>query len=133
FKMTDEELRHIISEYTKEAGVRQLERVLAKLMRKVIQLLLKTPTNSSIQITPELIKEWLGHATFKKTSLNAAQERIGLATGLAWTELGGDVLEIEATALVGKGNISLTGQLGDVMQESAHAAISYIRSRATTL
>lgn len=133
FKITDEELRHIISEYTKEAGVRQLERVLAKLMRKVIQILLKTPTNSSIHITPDLIKEWLGHATFKKTSLNAAQERIGLATGLAWTELGGDVLEIEATALVGKGNISLTGQLGDVMQESAHAAISYIRSRATSL
>lgn len=133
FKITDELIRHIISEYTKEAGVRQLERVLAKLMRKVIQTLLKNPTNSSIHITPSLVKEWLGYATFKKTSLNTSQERIGLATGLAWTELGGDVLEIEATALVGKGNIALTGQLGDVMQESAHAAISYIRSRATTL
>lgn len=133
FKITDDVIKHIISEYTKEAGVRQLERVLAKLMRKVIQSLLKNPQAPTMHITLQVVKEWLGYATFKKTSLNTSQERIGLATGLAWTELGGDVLEIEASALAGKGNMALTGQLGDVMQESAHAALSYIRSRATAL
>jgi len=132
FKLADNILKHIIAEYTKEAGVRQLERVIAKLMRKVIQVLLKDPKSFAV-IDEKRIRDWLGNATFKKTSLNAAQQRIGLATGLAWTELGGDILEIEASALPGKGNVTLTGQLGDVMQESAHAAISYIRSRALAL
>lgn len=133
FKISDDVLKFLISEYTKEAGVRQLERVVAKLMRKVIQVILKAPDTSTVHVTAALVKEWLGHPTFRKTSLNNSRERVGLATGLAWTELGGDVLEIEASALPGKGNVTLTGQLGDVMQESAHAAISYIRSRATSL
>ena len=84
-------------------------------------------------ITPELVKEWLGNIKYKKTDLQVGTAKIGLATGLAWTELGGDVLEIEATVMPGKGSINLTGQLGDVMQESAHAALSYIRSRAADL
>lgn len=119
----------IISEYTKEAGVRQLERTIAKLMRKVIQILLKDKKRKGVTITPELIKEWLGHPKFKKTSLNEKKNRVGLATGLAWTELGGDLLEIETSAIPGKGGMTLTGQLGEVMQESAQAALSYIRSR----
>lgn len=119
----------IISEYTKEAGVRQLERVVAKLMRKAIQVLLKDKKRKKIVVTPELVKEWLGHPKYKKTSLNEKKDRIGLATGLAWTELGGDLLEIETSALPGKGGMTLTGQLGEVMQESAQAALSYIRSR----
>lgn len=133
FKIAGSELRVIINEYTKEAGVRQLERTLAKLMRKAIQVLLKDKNTATITITDKLIKEWLGNSKFKKTSLSLKTERIGLATGLAWTEVGGDVLEIETTVLNGKGGLTLTGQLGDVMQESAHAALSYIRSRAAEL
>ncbi len=130
FILPDPLLKRVISEYTKEAGVRQLERVIAKLMRKSIQILLKGSDCKPITITDELLKEWLGSPKFKKTTLDAQAEKIGVVTGLAWTDLGGDVLEIEATTVPGKGNITLTGQLGDVMEESAHAALSYIRARA---
>lgn len=133
FKLKNDEINFIISEYTKEAGVRQLERVIAKLMRKTIQVLLKNKKTKNVAITKELIKEWLGNPVFKKTSLNKRNNRIGLATGLAWTEIGGDVLEIETTVLTGKGGMTLTGQLGEVMQESAQAALSYIRSRTKQL
>lgn len=133
FIITEPILRLIITQYTKEAGVRQLERTLAKLMRKTIQELLKDSSTPSITINESLIKEWLGNPKFKKTSLNIKKEKIGIVTGLAWTELGGDVLEIETSVLPGKGGLTLTGQLGDVMQESAHAALSYIRTRATQL
>ncbi len=133
FTLPDDILKKIISEYTKEAGVRQLERVIAKLMRKSIQILLKNPKTKSVTVSTELLKEWLGHPRFKKTVLDTEADRIGLATGLAWTEVGGDILEIEVTVLPGKGGLTLTGQLGEVMQESAHAALSYIRSRAEKL
>ena len=132
FKLPKPLLMKIINEYSKEAGVRQLERIIAKLMRKSIQILLKDPSIKSVTVTRELLKEWLGHPRYKKTTLDMG-ERIGLATGLAWTEVGGDILEIETTVLPGKGGLTLTGQLGDVMQESAHAALSYIRSRASKL
>lgn len=133
FQISDALLKEIINEYTKEAGVRQLERIITKLMRKTIQVLLQDKSKKCVEMTHALLLEWLGHSHFKKTSLNTQKERIGLATGLAWTEIGGDVLEIETSILAGKGNVTLTGQLGDVMQESAHAAISYIRSRAKEL
>jgi ATP-dependent Lon protease len=133
FKIKPDVMHDIIAHYTKEAGVRQLERIIAKLMRKTIQLLLKDKDIKSIIITPERVKEWLGYPKYKKTSLSSKQNRIGLATGLAWTEVGGDLLEIETTAIAGKGGLTLTGQLGEVMQESAHAALSYIRSRAAEL
>ncbi|MBA3954509.1 endopeptidase La [Candidatus Dependentiae bacterium] len=133
FKLPVDILSKIISQYTKESGVRQLERVIAKLMRKAIQILLKQTKQKSVTVTEELIKEWLGYPRFKMTSLNLNSDRIGLVTGLAWTEVGGDVLEIEVSVLPGKGALTLTGQLGDVMQESAHAALSYIRSRAKAL
>ncbi len=132
FKMSDEMISLIISQYTKEAGVRQLERTLAKIMRKGIQILLKDKTKKSVTVTQELIKEWLGHPPFKQTRLEQ-ESKTGLATGLAWTELGGDVLETEVSVLPGKGGFTLTGQLGEVMQESAHAALSYIRSRVADL
>ncbi len=132
-KMSDEVLNTLIVEYTKEAGVRQLERLLAKLMRKAIQVFLKEKKRKSVTITTDLMKEWLGNVTYKKTSLNKTKERIGLATGLAWTEVGGDVLDIETSVLPGKGGVTLTGQLGDVMQESAQAGMSYIRSRSKEL
>ena len=133
FKLPDDILKKVISEYTKEAGVRQLERIIAKMMRKTIQILLKDPAEKSVTVSQELLKEWLGHPQYKKTVLDIGADRIGLATGLAWTEVGGDILEIEVTVLPGKGGLTLTGQLGDVMQESAHAALSYIRSRAESL
>ncbi|MGB8367501.1 MAG: S16 family serine protease, partial [Candidatus Babeliales bacterium] len=133
FKINDILLRTLIDDYTREAGVRQLERLTTKLMRKTIQELLQDKNKKSVNITKELLQEWLGHPSFKKTSLNKKKERIGLATGLAWTEVGGDVLEIETAALSGKGGLTLTGQLGEIMQESAQAALSYIRSRAAEL
>jgi ATP-dependent Lon protease len=133
FKLPLASLQLLIDEYTKEAGVRQLDRLIAKLMRKVIQKILEDKTVKSVPLTPEKIKEWLGHSLFKKTSLNTTNKRIGLAIGLAWTEVGGDVLEIETAQLPGKGTVNLTGQLGEIMQESAHAALSYIRSRAKLL
>jgi len=133
FKLPTDMLRIVIAQYTKEAGVRQLERVITKLMRKTIQLLLKEKTVKAVTIDEAKIKEWLGYPTSRKTSLSTKTEKIGIATGLAWTEVGGDVLEIETTVISGKGGMTLTGQLGDVMQESAHAALSYIRSRASEL
>lgn len=131
-KMDDSILRLAIEEYTKEAGVRQLERTIAKIMRKVIQELLKKKSLKTVTVTKELLKEWLGHPPFRRLKLTT-EKNIGLATGLAWTELGGDVLETEISILPGKGSLTLTGQLGEVMQESAHAAVSYIRSRAQEL
>src|SRR5579863_3577383 len=133
FTISDEMILSIIDEYTKEAGVRQLERIIAKLMRKTIQLVLKNEKLKSYTITKPVVLEWLGNSVHKKTSMSQKEERIGLATGLAWTEIGGDVLEIETSVLTGKGGLTLTGQLGDVMQESAQAAMSYIRSRAKDL
>ncbi|MCX5922521.1 MAG: endopeptidase La [Candidatus Dependentiae bacterium] len=133
FKITSDIIRTVVANYTKEAGVRQLERVITKLMRKSIQVLLKEKSVKSVTITDAKIKEWLGHPTFRKTSLSTNQNKIGIATGLAWTEIGGDVLEIETTVISGKGGLTLTGQLGEVMQESAHAALSYIRSRAADI
>jgi len=133
FKLSREQLHNLIDNYTRESGVRQLERVIAKLMRKAIQKLLKNPKLKSVTITDKVVKEWLGNPTFRKTSLNKQAGKTGIATGLAWTEVGGDVLEIETSAISGKGGLTLTGQLGDVMQESAQAALSYIRSRATEL
>ena len=126
-------LKILIDEYTKESGVRQLERILTKLMRKTIQELLEKKKIEKNFLTEQKIREWLGNPPFKKTTLNQTAKRIGLAVGLAWTEVGGDVLEIETAALPGKGSINLTGQLGEVMQESAHAALSYIRSRAKSM
>lgn len=123
----------IINEYTKEAGVRQLERTIAKLIRKTIERFLTTTSRKSITITAELIKEWLGYSKFKPTSLEKESQATGLARGLAWTETGGEILEIETTVFPGKGNLTLTGQLGDVMQESAQASLSYIKSRAQEL
>lgn len=123
-------IKQAITEYTREAGVRQLDRIVAKLMRKSIQEFLKNPDQTFVNITSEKITSWLGHDKIKKTELSKAVHMPGIATGLAWTELGGEVLEIEVNILPGKGNFTLTGQLGEIMQESAQAALSYVRSKA---
>lgn len=132
FKINDATLLKIINEYTQEAGVRQLERVITKLIRKCIQELLHQGEDKIINVTDAKVQTWLGYPKFKKASLNK-DNRVGIATGLAWTELGGDVLEIEVVSLPGKGNFTLTGQLGEVMQESAQAAFSYIKANASRL
>ncbi|MFH1254149.1 MAG: endopeptidase La [bacterium] len=130
--LSDITLKRLIDEYTKEAGVRQLERVIAKILRKSIQSLLKNKKLTSIEITDELIEKWFGAPQFKREE-KRREDTIGLATGLAWTEVGGDVLEVEIAVMKGKGGLTLTGQLGEVMQESAQAAMSYIRSKAKEL
>jgi ATP-dependent Lon protease len=134
FKLNPELLKKIIYDYTKESGVRQLERIIAKLMRKTIQFLLKNKKNTSKPtIDEKTIIDWLGYPKYKKTSTDPNKNTIGITTGLAWTELGGDILEIEASVVPGKGSMTLTGQLGEVMQESAQAALSYIRSKVKEL
>lgn len=130
--ISDTIISMLVEGYTKESGVRQLSRIIAKLIRKSIQEFLKDTKLKTITLTTDHIKEWLGNPPFKKQKLNS-DDTIGLATGLAWTELGGDVLETEVSILPGKGALTLTGQLGEVMQESAQAALSYIRSRAQDL
>lgn len=132
-KLSSELLLQVITEYTKEAGVRQLERLIAKIMRKSIQEFLKDKSLKSVTLTSEILTLWLGQEKYKKTDICKNKDVIGLATGLAWTEMGGDVLEIEVSLLPGKGNLTLTGQLGEVMQESAQTAYSYVRSRAVKL
>ncbi len=128
FSISQELCRKIISQYTKEAGIRSLERIFAKLIRKAIQTILKKET-TQVAMTDALLEEWMGPARYKKTPINT-EKSVGLATGLAWTEVGGDVLEVEVSVVKGKGSMTLTGQLGEVMQESAQAALSYIRARA---
>lgn len=132
-RLSDDVISTVISEYTREAGVRQLDRMAGKLMRKCIQEFLKHGKDAIVTIDKKKVQEWLGYPKFKRTDLSTDGKKIGIATGLAWTELGGDVLEIEVAILPGKGNLTLTGQLGEVMQESAQAAYSYVRARAEQL
>lgn len=132
-KISNPIILQIIQEYTKEAGVRQLERFIGKIMRKSIQEFLIDKDLKQVVVTSEKLTTWLGHDKFKKTELWKKPDVVGIGTGLAWTELGGDVLEIEVSTMPGKGGLTLTGQLGEIMQESAQTAYSYVRSRATKL
>ena len=120
--------------YTREAGVRNLEREIASVLRKLARRMLtgETPAESQENVTGDFVKELLGPTRFRPHALEE-QSEIGLATGLAWTEVGGEVLHIEASLMSGRGNITLTGKLGEVMQESARAALSCVRSRAKLL
>jgi ATP-dependent Lon protease len=129
---TDPALMHIIQHYTREAGVRNLEREIANVCRKVARKVVKEGKQVSVTVTPENVSDFLGVIKFRDT-LAEKKNEIGLATGLAWTEVGGQVLGTEATLMEGKGRLTLTGKLGDVMQESAQAAMSYVRSRASSL
>lgn len=131
-RLGNEELRLVIESYTKEAGVRQLSQVLAKVLRKSIQQLLDNPSKKRVVVTKELLSAWLGVEKYKIHE-KKHEALVGVVTGLAWTELGGEILEIETCLYKGKGGLTLTGQLGEVMQESAQAALSYIRSRQKEL
>ncbi len=131
-EISTEALKKIIGEYTKEAGVRQLDRLLGQVVRKSLAQFLKDDAPKKVKVQPADLEELLGVPRFRKEVM-ASRNGIGVATGLAWTEVGGEVLEIEVTVLKGKGNLTLTGQLGEVMQESVQAALSYIRSRTKEL
>jgi ATP-dependent Lon protease len=126
FSLTDEALQLIVRRYTREAGVRNLERELAKLCRKAITEIVKDKVET-VEVTPAKLEVYLGPLRFK---YGLAEERdvVGVTTGLAWTEVGGDLLSIEALKLPGKGRMKTTGKLGDVMKESIDAASSYVRS-----
>jgi len=130
-KVTDPALIAIIREHTREAGVRNLERKVATICRQVARKVVEGETKS-ITATIKNISEYLGPAQFRYGLAEEADE-VGAATGLAWTEVGGDVMFVEATVMPGKGQLILTGHLGEVMQESAQAAVSFIRSQAERL
>jgi ATP-dependent Lon protease len=127
----DDALREIIRSYTREAGVRNLEREIGNISRKVARKVVKDATYTA-DLTAEKVNEFLGVTKFRDTLANEKSE-VGLVTGLAWTEVGGSILSTEVAIVDGKGKLTITGQLGDVMQESAHAAMSYVRSRAARL
>jgi len=128
---TPEAVSRIIREYTREAGVRNLEREIASLCRKIAkEVAMGNPTRDTI--TPELVEELLGPRKYYR-EVAQERDRVGVATGLAWTENGGDILFIEASKMKGEKGLILTGSLGDVMKESAQAALSYIRSHASSL
>ncbi len=124
----DETLVHIIRHYTREAGVRNLEREISNVCRKVARKVVKDGAAVRVDITSQNLSEYLGILKYRDTAADKKNE-IGLATGLAWTEFGGQVLPTESTLMEGRGRLTLTGKLGDVMQESAQAAMSYVRSR----
>lgn len=124
--INDKALKTIISEYTREAGVRGLERQIGKICRKAAKLVVEEQ-QEKIRVSGKNIEEFLGKKKFRPDMANAENE-IGIVRGLAWTQVGGDTLEIEVNIMPGEGNLILTGQLGDVMQESARIALSYVRS-----
>ena len=129
---TDDALKGIIRGYTREAGVRNLEREIGNVCRKVARRVVQNGPDHKEEITGENLEAILGVAKFRDSQVHEKSE-VGLVTGLAWTEVGGSILQTEVQVLDGKGKMTATGQLGDVMQESAQAALSYIRSRARQL
>jgi ATP-dependent Lon protease len=131
--MPDATLRRLIQEYTREAGVRQLEREIAALARKAARKIVSHNGQlKTLKLEPETLKTYLGHARFVSETAEKIAE-YGIATGLAWTPVGGEVLFVEVTRMPGKGHLLLTGSLGDVMKESAQTAVSYLRSQAKAL
>ncbi len=129
--VTTDALRSIINEYTRESGVRELDRQLAAVCRKVAREILTTERKGT-RITPNNLTEYLGAPRYRQSVLDQV-DRIGVVTGLAYTEVGGDIMEVEVTVVAGKGNLVLTGKLGEVMRESAQAALSFVRSRTGQL
>jgi ATP-dependent Lon protease len=125
----DDALEEVIRRYTREAGVRNMEREISSIFRKVARKVVLEGKDFHVTITPENLSTHLGVARYR-SSRQEEKNEIGTATGLAWTEVGGEILPIEVTLMPGKGALRLTGKLGDVMQESAHAALSFVRSRA---
>ena len=130
FSLTDEGLRDLIRYYTREAGVRTLEREIAKLARKALRRILEGKAES-VTVTPDNLSEFAGVRKFR-FGVGEEEDQIGAVTGLAWTEVGGELLTIEAVTVPGKGAVSTTGKLGDVMKESVQAGFSFVKARAPT-
>lgn len=131
FKISDDAILEMITGYTKESGVRMLEREIAAACRKMASFIV-SGDKRTVTIKAGMLEEYLGVRKFKPEKI-AGKEEIGLVTGLAWTSYGGETLDVEVNVFEGSGKLELTGNLGDVMKESAHAAVSYIRSRADML
>ena len=131
-RITESAVRDIVQHYTRESGVRNLEREISKICRKVVKMLLLKPRDSRVTIAPKSIEKYLGVRRFRfgKAEDN---DQVGQVTGLAWTEVGGELLTIETAIVPGKGKHNFTGQLGDVMTESIQAAMTVVRSRASVL
>jgi ATP-dependent Lon protease len=130
WKVSDSALRDLIRYYTREAGVRNLEREIANLTRKAVRELVQNK-KKSVSVTSSNLEKFAGVRKFRFGEIEET-DQLGVTTGLAWTEVGGELLQIEAVTLPGKGKMMITGKLGDVMQESVQAAASYVRSRAVS-
>jgi ATP-dependent Lon protease len=128
----DSVLSAIVHSYTRESGVRSLEREIGTLCRKVAIEVVKKDRSARVRLTTKNLAKYLGPARFR-VSKAEQEDKIGVVTGLAWTDMGGELLATEVTVLPGKGKLTVTGKIGEVMQESAHAAMSYVRSRAEEL
>ncbi len=131
FKLKEKEILYLIRHYTREAGVRQLERVIGSLCRKTVLAILKEG-RKTVTVTEKVIRKWLGKEIFEYGN-KEKKNQIGVVTGLAYTSFGGDILQIEVNYFEGKGKLILTGQLGDVMKESAEIAIDYVKAHAREL
>jgi ATP-dependent Lon protease len=131
-KISDSAIRDIIRFYTREAGVRSLEREVAKIARKVVKELVAQPDRKQVTVSSRNLEQYLGVKRYRYGRVEG-EDRVGQVTGLAWTEVGGDLLTIEAATMPGKGKLTHTGQLGDVMQESIQAAMTVVRSRSESL
>jgi len=131
FEVTEEALYEVIRHYTREAGVRSLEREVNSLARKAVKDII-TSKKKKIQVTPEVVQQYLGVPKYRYGEAER-EDQVGVVTGLAWTEVGGEILTIEALMMPGKGKMTVTGNLRDVMKESISAASSYVRSRAATI
>ena len=131
-RLSDDAIREIITCYTRESGVRNLERSISAVCRKAAMQLVENPDRKRLSITGGNLEEYLGVRKFLPDRL-PSQDEVGLVTGLAWTSVGGETLEVEVNVMDGSGKLELTGNLGDVMKESAHAALSFIRANAQRL
>ena len=131
-RITDDGIREIIQCYTRESGVRNLERSFAEICRKTAMQLLADENCKRVQVNEKNVEAYLGVRKFLPDRMSA-KDQVGIVTGLAWTSVGGDTLEVEVNVMDGSGKLELTGNLGDVMKESVHAALSFIRANANTL
>jgi ATP-dependent Lon protease len=122
----------IINRYTRESGVRNLEREISAICRKVARQVVKKEAEKGVRVGESMVAKYLGPARFRSTEIEE-KDQVGIATGLAWTQVGGELLFVETLAMPGRGSVTVTGKLGDVMKESAQAAFSFTRSRAANL
>ena len=129
---SDNAIQTIIRRYTREAGVRNLEREISSVLRKIATQMVRTKEQKGYSVSTVSVQKYLGQPKFRDKPLEL-EDKTGIVTGLAWTQAGGELLTIEAVTMPGKGRIMVTGKLGDVMKESSQAAVSYVRSRSRDL